>query len=204
MILAVVLVLMLPLPLHAQVRPDSVRHRNNCRLAEQALASGHPAPHVDWASQYIVTCGPAKRGAAIAAAVRRLREATDTVALESIWRHSRFLVDRELFEASMEIAADNSASVQARVFAFLGLLHTTRRGRTANYTNLTGGFDEWGMVRGGCARTVVSGHDHRAEGAPLPPDFEERVRLLSERVRNTPTEPLDVRTAATCTYRSAR
>ncbi len=37
--------------------PDSVHHRNNCRLAGQVITTGRPAAHTTWALSYIGACG---------------------------------------------------------------------------------------------------------------------------------------------------
>lgn len=184
----------------AQADPDSVQLRNGCRLARQVIETGNPSPHTEWALRQIGGCGPEAYGASLAVAVRRLRTETDTVVLREFWRPSRFLRDGELFRASRDIAADQGASTQARVFALLSLLHTVRFGRTADYRNMIGGFEtEEGLqwVRGGCAQTIVN-DDIRLDGAPLPADFHAQIRSLASRLRADGAEPLDVRTAAFC------
>jgi hypothetical protein len=189
-----------PLALQAQVQSDSVKHRNDCRLATQIIETGHPAPHAEWALDYIGACGTQVQGAALATALRRLRSEPDTGKISPFWQNARFLRDGALYEAAVEIAADRSASVPARVFALLGLLHRTQQGRSAGYGDLIGGFyEEHGLrwVRGGCARTVVI-DDLRIDGSPLPADYRERINTLARRLRSDTTEPLDVQTAAAC------
>ena len=186
--------------LHAQADPDEVRLRNNCRLARQVIETGQPAPHTDWALRQIGACGPATQGAALGSAVRRLRAETDTTVLREFWRASRYLLDGELFRASLDIAGDPGASTHARVFALLSLLHTVRFGRSADYRHMVGGFeDDAGLrrVRGGCAQIVVS-DDVRLRGAPLPAGYLEQVRALVSRLRADTAAPVDVQTAASC------
>lgn len=189
-----------PLALQAQVRSDSVKHRNECRFATQVVETGHPAPHAEWALGYIVACGTRVHGAVLATALRLLRGETDTVKIAPFWRNARFLRDGALYDAAVEIAGDRSASVPARVFAILGLIHLTKEGRSAGSGNLIGGFYEhqglrW--VRGGCARTIVI-NDLRIDGAPLPADHRARITALARQLRSDESEPLDVQTAAAC------
>lgn len=44
-------------PLHGQANPDSIKLRNDCRLASQTLLSGRPGPHEQWALHLIQSCG---------------------------------------------------------------------------------------------------------------------------------------------------
>lgn len=46
-----------PRVVNAQASPDSVQHRNECRLAEQILRTGHPHPHLGDALAILPTCG---------------------------------------------------------------------------------------------------------------------------------------------------
>lgn len=195
--LVVILAALAPVGVQAQVNADSVKHRNDCRLARQVLESGHPAPHTDWALRQIGGCGAEEYGASIAAAVRRRRTASDTAVLGRLWNPMHFLQDGSLFGAAVEIAGDRAASVPSRVFALLALIHATGVGTGATYRSVTGGFDEHGFVRGGCAnRTVYD--DVRITGSPLPADWRAQVVAIGERLRSDPSEPLDIRTAASC------
>ena len=182
--------------LHAQAEPDSVKHRNECRLADQVVTTGQPAPHLRWALGYLAACGAGAQGSAVSQAVRRLRTETDTAMLGPYWRVPQYLVDGRLFEAAEEIAADRGASTQARVFALSALIGAIRPGYMSEYHQLVGGFTPDGLVAGGCW-SVVSGEFQRT-GTPLPEDYYERAATLRLRLRADASEPLDVRTAATC------
>lgn len=183
-------------PLQAQANPDSVKHQNECRFAEQTVARGQSSPHLRWSLGYLRGCGTGAQGAAVALAVRRLRTETDTAALGPYWLVSRYVLDGQLFEAAESIAIDASASPQARVFAISALFSTMNEQAFARYENLVGGFRPDGLVAGGC-RTLVSGR-FRTTGTPLPSDFQARVAAVRERLLADDSQPLDVRTAATC------
>jgi hypothetical protein len=182
--------------LDGQATPDSVKHRNDCRLARQVVVTGHPVPHLRWALGYLAGCGAGEQGAAVAQAVRRLRAETDTSVLRPYWSVTGYLLDRRLFEAAEEIAIDRSASTQARVFATSALISVVRPGFISDYSQLVGGFRPDGLVAGGCW-SVASGKFQRTD-TPLPVDYQERIAAVRQRLRGDPTEPLDVRTAATC------
>lgn len=186
--------------LQGQANPDSVTHRNECRLARQTVLTGNPAPHLRWALGYLASCGAGEQGAAVGQAVRRLRTETDTSILRPYWRIARYLVDRELFEAAEEIAVDRSASTEARVFAMTALISAA--GMIADYDQLVGGFRPDGIVAGECW-TVVSGEFQRTD-TPLPDDYQERVAAVQQRLRTDPSEPTDIRTGAACLLTSSR
>jgi hypothetical protein len=197
------------MPAIAQVNADSTTQQAYCRLAEQVMRTGNPAPHMEWALSSIGTCGPVTYGAATAAAVQRLRAVHDTSALAEVWMPTHFLLDEKLFNAALHISGDRSASVEARVFAFLGLLRMALAGtgRDVRYGNMIGGFVEVlpGLlgVRGGCAEEVVT-DDYRRVGTPLPPDFKDQIRSVATRVRDDTSEPVDARTAAACALTGVR
>jgi hypothetical protein len=105
-------------------------------------------------------------------------------------------LDRQLFEAAEEIALDRSASTQSRVFAVSALIAVVRDGFISEYEQLVGGFRPDGSVASRCW-SVVSG-EFRAVDTPLPSDAHERVAAVRRRLLADQTEPVDVRTAATC------
>src|ERR1041384_5383461 len=84
----------------AQASPDSVGHRNECRLAEQVLTTGSPAPHREWAEGYIPSCGYDLWGRTAAIAVRRNKGSSDLALLSKQWRRLDFLRDGAVFQAA--------------------------------------------------------------------------------------------------------
>ena len=105
----------------AQVDPDSVHHRDNCRLAAQVLATGNPAPKTAWADDYILSCG-ADVGLALARYLGRLRTGQDTTTLLPVLAQSSFVRDGTLFSGALAVARDPGASTPARVVALLTAL----------------------------------------------------------------------------------
>lgn len=81
------------------------RHvRNGCRLAAQVLETGHPAPHYDWALEFIAKCE--ETGAPVLAAL--WRRAADTEHLNRLFLSSYLLRDARITGAVIE-AAQNRA-----------------------------------------------------------------------------------------------
>ncbi|HET7234310.1 MAG TPA: hypothetical protein VFJ16_30130 [Longimicrobium sp.] len=99
----------------ARAQQSSEAHaRNNCRLAEQVLATGHPAPHTEWAIRVIPGCG-ARGGQAVSAFLQRTRRATESGPLdrlvESVWG----MRDSRIFATALSIAGDATSSEYARL-----------------------------------------------------------------------------------------
>jgi hypothetical protein len=81
------------------------RHvRNDCRLAAQALETGHPAPHYEWALEFIAKCE--ETGAPVLAAL--WRSAADTEHLNRLFVSSYLLRDARVTDAVTQ-AAQNRA-----------------------------------------------------------------------------------------------
>ena len=186
-------------PAHGQANPDSVKLRNDCRLANQVLETGHPATHFQWATAVIHYCGANAVAAANIAALNRLRSSSDTVALAQIWNQLQYVRDARVYRAMVAIAQDPGASEFARVKALVWLLRLRRPDQFATLAEVTGGFDSEGNVRGGCGRySHLAGTSPFEYGEPLPPNFEVEITELGQRVSSDASQPLDVRTAARC------
>jgi hypothetical protein len=190
----------------AQADPDSVQLRNNCRLAEQVIATGHPEPQDEWAWGVIHQCG-GSGGAAIAQGMAALRQSADLEALDRLTGQAQWLRDGHMFDTALDIAGDASASVPARVLAMRSLLyylrleHPTNRGVPITYGDMHATADpRTGVPRQGCASGVASSHASppAALGDPLPPDYGARVEALGIQLSRDAAEPPEVRAAALC------
>ena len=183
----------------AQANPDSVKFRDDCRLAAQVLQTGHPAPRLQWATAFISRCGADAQAAANVAALNRLRSGADTATLEQVWNQLQYVRDARVYRAAVEIAQDRSASVAARVDALLWLLRLRTPQQFASKEAVLGGFDAAGNVRGGCGRlTHLAGKLPLINGDPIPGNFEVEIAALGSSISADRSEPLDVRTAARC------
>ncbi len=198
----------LPVRLTAQADPDSIKHRNDCRLARQVLETGQPAPHAKWARGYIPLCGSDVWGKATAAEVLRLRMSQDEEKLHAAWYDGALLVDAALFQAAMQIAGDRRASTPARIKAMLYLAMLNDPYIVIRYRELPKDFAEAKAIRarGGhtlharhCrARKVLHGGKRPYTGEPLPPDAMARIHELADQVQRDPSEPERLRVASSC------
>ena len=184
---------------HGQVNPDSVKRRNNCRLVEQVITTGHPKPHSEWAWQYIGFCEPSQRVRVYRTAIQQARTSTDTTLIFRAILAVVGLRDGALFREVMEVAGDRSASVPARVAAFMAL-SAIRDPRTApRYEGFIGGSDERGIPRRLCSLRTAHRVGFVQGPTSLPPDYIEQITTLKERVWLDSAEPAGVRSAAACT-----
>jgi len=195
--LLVLLLAGLPACASAQANPDSVRFRNQCRLASRVIETGHPAPQRDWAYEFITRCGR-EGGNALAASLRSHRNVQEVSDLDALTRGLRTFRDAAVLEASLEIAKDKTASTPARVFAFRTLITVLSPGRSLTYANVTGSAAQ-------CFGLPASQHDEIVEGAPLPPDAQDAIHLTAAEVlRDRATESADVVNAARCAAQYVR
>lgn len=190
----VLLALMVSAPqiLAAQVDPDSINHRNNCRLAAQVVETGQPPTKKDWALSYIGTCGEGG-GEVLAQVLDELRTSNDIERLDEIghavaWR----LRDGHVYGMAYDIAQDDAASPPARVTAIGLLIGLVYSGAVYSHHQLASGEP------GSC----ISGslHYQGVEGAPLPEDYSRRILELGEVLERDEAQPTEVRNAALCIW----
>lgn len=162
--------------LSAQTNPGDVKHRNDCRLAEQILTHGQPAVKRIWALKVIGTCA---EGVSVLPQVWGDPPAEDAE-LQQLYHASARSGDARVFEAAFTVAADPGVPAQARVAA-LGVVVSSVQPELTLYLEdrspLVGvppreWNDLWGTV------------DHPVQLAgevPLPVDAESRaVALVQE------------------------
>lgn len=186
-------VLLVPASLHAQANPDTVKHRNDCRLAAQVLTTGQPAVKRAWAITQARTCaGVADQ---LANALRGSRVSTDTVRLSALTAPADWLRDGRLFSAAYDIVRDRTASVQARVFATRVLMWAFAPGDEIDYRHLVdlNGDGQWS-----CGGTGASWHGEITRGTPLPSNWAAQANALGRSIAHDRDEPSAVRQAAVC------
>ncbi|MGH7659088.1 MAG: hypothetical protein ACREL6_12715 [Gemmatimonadales bacterium] len=195
-ILVIVSLLVLAGCAAAQANPDSIKVRNNCRLAARIIATGHPAPHEEWAFGYIGNC-PAEAGEAIASGMRASRTATDTILLSHLTYTTRFLRDAALLDAALEVASDPSASFEARIFSLRSLLWLmTSSPSPMGFGTLVSGDPYDGYQ--GCWVHSSPGLRMVAGTTPLPADYRDQIRSLATRLEADSGEVGDIRRIAWC------
>lgn len=178
-----------PAVMTAQANPDSIHHRNDCRLAEQVLSTGHPAPREEWALGVIWNCPDA--GATLAAALTAARTSADTAYLNALTAPFIQLRDGQVFAAALTVAGDRGASLPARVAAIRTLMYAVRPGGYVDPAALPN------------PRTVncfgmPSPHSEVLNGAPLPSDYLAQVHALMSQIQSDTSEAEGIRHAANC------
>lgn len=192
------LLVVLPAAAHGQADPDSVKRRNDCRLAAQVIETRHPAPREDWAWQIIPMCEPGLKVQAYRTAVLAVRTSTDRIALARAIRPVAGFRDGALFEDVLRLAGDRSASVPARVMAFVALASISNPRAAPTYDEFGSGVDERGTPRRSCSRRSAHLFEPAPGVTPMPADSVEQIRALTNRVWQDATEPGPVRSAAAC------
>jgi len=86
-----------------------------CQTAAQALAAGS---RQTWRWERVAECG-ASGAAALSAALGAARASTDSVLLSALFRTGSRVRDAALWQASLNLAADRSAAVPARVVGMM-------------------------------------------------------------------------------------
>ena len=197
--LALVLICIAAGPLHSQVAPDSINLRNHCRLAEQALRTGHPAPKVAWARTFLPNCRPDQWAAAATAALARLRTSTHQTALVREWGVVTLLRDAQLYSLARSIAVDATASTGARVQAMRYLALLLDPTGEYSFDLLTGGVPTSSrVVHPVCSSGRAAGGQVRLTGTALPSDYREQIRLIGVQFRQDKAAPGPIQRAAEC------
>jgi hypothetical protein len=183
-----------PATLHAQETPHEIRRRNDCRLAEQVIRTGHPAPHLRRAYERARYCP--NIGRAVAEAMNRSRTSNDTALLNAITSPMMNLRDGRVYETAMAVARDRSASVPARVFAIRALVWLLRPGVVIEYADLT---DEPGDPEPrACIRSGTPLHLRLSRGEPIPENYVEAIHRFGSDTQADPSEPRAIKRAAVC------
>ena len=103
-----------------QTRVEEAQQRNACRLANQVVRTGHPAPHREWAYSVISQCE--QSGPAALAAVWLGEKPLATGELTFLARATHDLRDRRLYVALRTAGRDARTDVEARLHALALLL----------------------------------------------------------------------------------
>lgn len=173
---------------HAQSNPDSVKQRNECRLAAQVVRTGNPAPHAEWAANYLPFCDRALYVQALEHALLRLRTSTDSAALLLHWGNAGFWQDRALFNTVVTVAQDRSASLQSRLWALRTL---------ARYLDPEGRYTIQSISGPDCILgRALPGHFVLRVITPWPSDWRDRARAVGSQVAEEANATL--RTAGRC------
>jgi hypothetical protein len=184
---------LVPLSVNAQANPDSIEHRNDCRLAVQVVTTGRPAVKTDWAIRQMRTCPEA--ATELATALRAARTRHDTVALNRLTEPADWLRDGSIFSAAMDVLRDRTASPVARVYATRVLMWAYVPGEEIRYGHLVDVDGDGDWTCGGLGPSL---HGELVRAAPLPAGWVGQGQTLGRSIALAPDEPAPVRQAATC------
>jgi hypothetical protein len=184
---------LLPLAASAQANPDSIKNRNDCRLAVQVITTGQPAVKTDWAMTFVRDCS--EFPAALARALREARASRDTGHLNRLTAPADWLRDGGVYSAAYEVLRDRTASPEARVFAIRVLMWAYLPGMELNYSHLV---DTDGDGYPTCGGLGPSLHGEIVRGMPLPAGWEESGRALGRSLALDGSEAVQVQQAARC------
>ncbi|MGH9782815.1 MAG: hypothetical protein ACRD88_01410, partial [Terriglobia bacterium] len=112
---------------------DDLQLRNSCRLASQALATGHPHPH-DWARDLIGACD--ESGGAALALLWRSGVPQDRQELGRLVYVTSRLRDQRILDALLRVAADPARPAVVRLSAIRVLISYFSPGTVAELRDL--------------------------------------------------------------------
>jgi hypothetical protein len=181
----------------AQANPDSIKHRNDCRLVAQVLTTGHPAPKTDWAFTIVGNCGD-EGIQALSAGILSMKSSLDTGILAGLSQQARYYHDGSIFASALTVAGDPSASIPARIYSLLTLQYIILPSSSNTYAEATSDIDANGWPV--CTRIIreQSGARVRPGITPLPADYEAQAQALTRQLRADASTPALVRAAASC------
>lgn len=165
-------------PLAAQADPGAVKHRNDCRLAEQVLTHGQPANKLGWALNYISSCP----GAADVLTGVWNSPPSEDAALQQLYYGSIHSKDPRMFAKAFEVAAEARFPAPVRLTA-LGTAVTYVRGDLVLYIEGRKRLEglspiEWDNVWGSLDHPLIE-----ADEVPLPPGARDAVWALVTALR---------------------
>jgi hypothetical protein len=185
-------------PLRGQAAPDTIKLRNDCRLAEQALRTGHPRPKVGWARTFLPNCQPQQWASASSAALDRLRTSTNDGELTQEWGAVSMLRDAGLLTVARSVALDRQASTGARVQALRYLAGLLDERGEYSFDLLTDGVPTSAReVHPVCSSGRAAGGQTRFTGVALPSDYRQQIRDVGVQVK-VAGAPEAVRRAGEC------
>lgn len=170
----------------ATSRPDSVQHRNDCRLAGQVLTQGQPANKRPWALAYIELCGV--QGGQVLATVLDQNRHTNSLPSypEDVVMVTSAFHDAAVFRAALDIASDRTAGKVARIQALRVLFYQFSKGQVDPYESFLASDESTyvPLTDWGCS-----------VGDPLPPDAAQRTLTVTDRIVESETDA-DLQAAA--------
>lgn len=142
----------------------------------------------------LLSCGAEGRQAAMVA-FRNAKQSRDTTYLGRLAPYSWGIGGKPFLPMLLDLAADASASTEARVTAMISLRQMKYPADIIRYHDVVGGFVDDLFPVHGCSSGRSSGDFERVE---LTKEELRRINATAHRIRADASAPLDVRTAAGC------
>jgi hypothetical protein len=182
----------------AQADPDQIHRRNNCRLAEQVIRTGHPENKTAWAWEYLPSCPRGMQVPLLVIRMRQARQSTNAELVATALLRASTMRDGTLFREVMNIAADPQASVTARVYAFVTLDAIYDPSRHPRYDLFLRMADLGDSARGPCSSNRSHPLVSEDGATSIPVDYRQQITALAARLTEDSAQPRQVRGAARC------
>lgn len=170
----------------------------DCSAAAEAMRRSSDRDHRAQAVERLKACPDDLRVETYLAVLRGDRQLDRGEAMTAAYPVVALRDDR-LFQEVVLLAGDKTASVPARVVAFMALRVIRDPSSAPRYEGFTGGVDARGIPYVSCAAIRSHPQDFRDGPVPFSADYLERIEAVSRRVFRDESEPAAVRSAAACT-----
>jgi hypothetical protein len=183
-----------PSPSDAQTSTRVTRQDTVCEAAASAVKVGDRSPE---GKRKLVRLGACGRVAvpAVAVAFRDARAVRDTAYLIQLMSFLDLWPESELLGATLDVAEDPAASLEARVVALMGIFRLSAPLMVANYEELTHAIDAQGRHVAQCSSGMIAGGETKSR---LAESAQNRVGAAMRRIVRDSRAPAEVRSAAWC------
>jgi hypothetical protein len=170
----------------------------DCNAAAEAMRGAQNHDQRLSAARRLSVCPDDLRVETHVAVLRGSRQLDREEAIAAAYLVTGLRDDRLLHEVIL-LAGDKTASVPARVVAFMALAAIKSPTSVPRYEGFAGGVDSRGIPLVQCAMITSHARSFSAGPVPFAADYLERINGVATRVRRDSTEPSEVRSAAACT-----
>lgn len=176
---------------------------SECSAAAKIVSSGNVRTSEEDAFLTLAGCGTVGANA-YATGIPKLANVSDTVRLGTFMDAADAWRDAGILAASTQLANNESAKVQARVYAIRHLMTLVQPLCRAGYAGLVVAADTTALPDGsqswtfGCQTHMVSEPLGYLDGTVLPATYKDQIRATLTALAGSPSTPKQVRAAASC------
>lgn len=168
------------------------RHAVECRLAAKVMETGHPHSRQRWARNKIMSCN-AEAPRALIAQLRRASGTRDTTELRALITGAEYVRDTGYFNAALDLAANPSATAEARAVGFLVTAIELTDRMSFSLAKVLLLTDRWP-----CDPEVYDHSLRTGAGTALPADAIAHLRTAVATALSNPATPMVIANAARC------